>query len=449
MDPNHSPTPKDDLPPSRGSLTLIRWSAIIAAAASLLSGPFLARGLGPAGRGELQVLNLLYHALPTVLGFGLGAAVASDNYGAKIPKRLILKWLAVAWVVGIALIAAVKSLTESWVNLGVLIAFFPTYWLTPVCLGLAQRNGRRDALALARVIDMAGTSLAIAILFFLDFLTVLSAITASLMMTALSTIVMILRGSDKRSDSSRRTSSVLKSKHANTIRHVWPAELLTLSVALADQAYVAASLSTGALGLYAVAASIGRLAGIIPSAATQTATALGAQASLMSQTRRAEVMKSAASEIRVPFLFNLICCAVFTAVGSHLLRIFFGAEFVGSHAPAVILILNFAVIAQIATIDALIAGVQPSSITWLAKIIGFVVFICLIVSIRPTELSEVALTSSAMSVTTLSVLLFKARSILSIEIRDLFFPLRGDGGRLIGLVIPNRILRTVSRRGRS
>lgn len=242
-------------------LTAVNGLAILAA---LVSGPVLARALGPEGRGELAAIVVVLTIAPWILDLGLAHWVARERalgtprdevLGTVLPVVFMCSLIAVAAAVPLShLLGADREVVVVFLQVGLL--------LTPIAVvlftlsGLVVGESRWDLLAAARLIAAVVPVPVLVVLSLLDALTVASAAATLLGCMLLSSMLPLsLARGVRRLPFELRRARAAASFGAKT----WLTTISNTANVRFDQVLMTGLVSSRELGLYAVAVSIASL----------------------------------------------------------------------------------------------------------------------------------------------------------------------------------------------
>lgn len=227
---------------------------------SLITGPVLARVLGPGGRGELSAILAVFVLAPLVLDFGLGDFLSRERargtrsaavIGTAMPLALGFSLLGVALALPIAeLVGHDRAVVELYVRISLLAS--PLLVFGWMLIAVARGGERWSILYRWRLINAVGSVVLIVGLALLDLLTVQSAVLATMgtSLVALFTSLPVLRGLGWQLD--RRLVRPALAFGARS----WLTMLSTVANYRLDQLVLAAVVPSEDLGHYAVAVSL-------------------------------------------------------------------------------------------------------------------------------------------------------------------------------------------------
>ncbi len=228
----------------------------------LLSGIALARGLGPSGRGEYQVSVLIYTLVPAILNLNIGTVVASTPLESPLPVRNIRRLVTILVLIGT--VAAGTAAFACGLQRPVLLVLMCSaigFMTSDVTQGILRRHSQFSRVALMRWLDVGGSSLAIAVLFIIGKLSVVTATVALVGTTIIAVVVgwrrarPMVAGETARSELERGRVALVHGSSA--VRSL---------ASYIDQISVGAAVGAAGLGQYALAANLARQISIIPAA---------------------------------------------------------------------------------------------------------------------------------------------------------------------------------------
>lgn len=331
-------------------------------AAGFVSGALLARSLGPATRGDYQVVVLLYTMAAPVLGLGLGSGLSA---GARRPWP---RPSCLAALVGATALAGSTAVLASGLPPGPTAVLCALLWaplLSPLTEAYLLRAGRPALVQRLRVVDVASTSVLVAVLYVLGMLTVLTAALALLVPTAvlrLGVAVWAVRAAGPAS--TRPGPTGLARLLRCTVRRYWPWDAVVAATASIDVLVAALVLPRPALGVYAVAAAVGRLALAPFSAVAPYLTAAGAQDRLWSAVWR--------RWLRLPALLVVAFFAVLAAWPQGLVGLVYGTAFRAAGVAAVVLVAAFALQGLTTALEAHALGHRGRTVSPLPRVVAAV-----------------------------------------------------------------------------
>jgi O-antigen/teichoic acid export membrane protein len=246
---------------ARVTASMTSVNAVIMVAA-LVTGPLLARALGPAGRGDLAAILVPFSLAPLILHLGLGVHGAREAARGKDLDTLLGSLCAAALVVGVlgALagvpLAAVLADGRGAVHDYLVVAFG---LVGTVLVSLNSGLERWGVVIASRLIPPVSAVAAMTVLYFAGALTVQSAAIVSFVGGVASTLVLlgVLRGRRFRFD-----PSVIRSGLPFGMK-AWVGSLANLTNARLDQLLMIPLVSARQLGLYAVAVSLAGFSGAL------------------------------------------------------------------------------------------------------------------------------------------------------------------------------------------
>lgn len=227
---------------------------------SIVTGPVLARALGPEGRGELSAILAIFAFAPLVLDFGLGDFVARERAVGTRPAAVTTAMLLAMGfsVIGIALAIPVAELVgqgrpvvEQFVRIGLLAS--PLLVLGWMLIALARGAQRWPIIYRWRIINALGGGILIIGLALFGLLTVESAVIATMgaSLAGLAGALPVLSGIGRLRFNRAFVRPALKFGARS-----WIIMLSAASNFRLDQVVMAAVVPSEELGHYAVAVSV-------------------------------------------------------------------------------------------------------------------------------------------------------------------------------------------------
>ena len=230
-------------------------------AVALITGPLLARALGPEGRGELSAILTIFVLFPLVLDFGLAdyltrerarGARAGAVTGTTMAMALVFSLVGVALAVPFAeLVSQERPVVKRFVQIALFSS--PLLVFGSMLMGVARGEGRWSAVYRWRLLNGLGAAVLLIGLAAIGELTVESAaaVTVGVAFVAIAAALPVLRGSGPwRLD--RAVVRPALTFGANS----WLLTLSSVSNYRLDQIVMAAAVPSRDLGHYAVAASL-------------------------------------------------------------------------------------------------------------------------------------------------------------------------------------------------
>jgi len=242
--------------------------------AAMLTGPILARALGPEGRGELSAILAILVLAPMVLDFGLADFVARERargthrgkvLGTAMPIAICFSLLGVLFALPLAeLIGQQRPIVERWVRISLFAT--PVLVFSLMLLGLARGEQRWSILYRWRLINAVMGTILIVGLAVLGRLTVQSAVVATLVTIFLALLMSLpaISGPGRwRFDRQLALPALAFGGRS------WLIALSAVANYRLDQVLMAAVVSSEELGYYAVAVSVSAIAsGFVGSVST-------------------------------------------------------------------------------------------------------------------------------------------------------------------------------------
>lgn len=238
---------------------------------AFLTGPIVARALGPSGRGQLAAIAAPLALIPIVLGLGLGTFATREVASGKTVRSVLSTLLPISVVLG--LIGAITgwplagalsqghSTIRTFLRVGFLLA--PLSLVVVVLQSTLAGQQRWNRLLVARAIPTVIAVLAIPTLFVFHALTVATAATVGIVggaATLLPTFGLLREG--LRAEWSPVYSRLALSFGARA----WAGGLANIANFRLDQVLMISLTSSTQLGLYAVAVTVGTAPAVLPAA---------------------------------------------------------------------------------------------------------------------------------------------------------------------------------------
>lgn len=226
-----------------------------------VTGPLLARSLGPDGRGELSAIVTIFVLAPLVLDFGLGDFVARERARGTSPGRLVGTAMSFALgfsLIGVALAVPIaevvgqdRPVVEQFVRIGLFAT--PLFVFGAMLLAVARGEQRWSILYRWKLINALGGGSLIVGLALLGSLTVQSAVLATMVtsLVALAPSMAVIRSTGRWHFDRALVRSALAFGGRS-----WLIGLSTAANYRLDQVVMAAVVPSHELGYYAVAVSL-------------------------------------------------------------------------------------------------------------------------------------------------------------------------------------------------
>jgi O-antigen/teichoic acid export membrane protein len=387
-------------------------------AASLVTGPLLARSLGPSGRGALAAVAVPVSIGPVLLGLGLPTFVTRET-ARRAPVGELLGSVGVVYLLIGALTAAAADPIASYfaqgrepVRVALLIALLamPLLLWGQLLLGLANGRQRWNAVLGARLapaaVALAGTSLLYA-LGLLDLPEAAGLVLAGTFASIVPTLG-VLRGAGR-----PRVRWALVRRSLRFGLPAWLWQTSTLTNARLDQLLMVSLTTARQLGLYAVAVS---LAGVL----SVFAGALGP--ALLPRVARGEEALGARM-CRASLFVSVLAAAALAALCPLALPLLFGARF-GAAVPMALVLIAASVPnagTQVLT-SALFAADRPRVVA-ASEVVSVAITVAgLLVLIGPLGGLGAALVSAAAYTVTFAILLGGARARFGLPLAAFLVP---------------------------
>jgi O-antigen/teichoic acid export membrane protein len=391
-------------------------------AAGLITGPLLARSLGPSGRGALAAVAVPVSLGPVLLGLGLPAFVTRET-SRREPVGDLLGSVGLLYLAIGALTAAAALPISSYfaqgrepVRVALLIAMLamPLLLLGTLLLGIANGQQRWKAVLGARLAPAAVALLGTTVLFALGVLALPEA-AALVLAAAFAAIVPtlgVLRGAGRLRV---RRALVRRSLRFGLPAWLWQAS--TLTNARLDQLLMVSLVAPRQLGLYAVAVSLAGVTNIF-------AGALGP--ALLPRVARGEEALGA-QLCRVSLLVSVLVGIGLAALCPLALPLLFGASFGAAVPMALVLIAASVPNAGTQVLTSALLGVGRPRIVAVSEAVSVgITVVGLLLLLGPLGGLGAALVSAAAYTVTFVILLAGARARLGLPLADMLVPRLGE-----------------------
>jgi len=391
-------------------------------AASVITGPLLARSLGPSGRGALAAVAVPVSILPVLLGLGLPAFVTRETARREPVGELLgsigLVYLAIGALAAAAAVPVADYFAQGRepVRIALMIAMLtmPLLLWGTLLLGIANGQQRWSAVIGARLAPAAVALIGVTVLFALGLLALPEAAAIVLVGTFASIVptLVVLRGAGR--------PRVRRAVMRRSLRFGLPAWLWqtgTLTNARLDQLLMVSLTSARQLGLYAVAVSLAGVSSIF-------AGALGP--ALLPRAARGEERLSA-RVCRTSLLLSVLIAVVLAGLCPLVLPLLFGASFSAAVAMALVLIAASVPNAgtQVLT-SALLATGRPRVVA-VSEIVSVAITVAgLLLLLGPLGGLGAAIVSAAAYSVTFAILLWAARARFALPLADFLVPRPGE-----------------------
>jgi O-antigen/teichoic acid export membrane protein len=391
-------------------------------AASLVTGPLLARSLGPSGRGALAAVAVPVSLGPILLGLGLPAFATRETARGEPAESLLgsvgLVYLLIGAVAAAAAIpvSAYFAQGRHQVQVALLIAMLamPLLLWGQLLLGIANGRQRWRMVLGARLAPAAVALVGTTLLFALGDLQVAQASGLVLLATfaAIVPTLGILRGMGR-----LRVSLKLVKRSLRFGLPAWLWQSSTLANARLDQLLMVSLTSAGELGLYAVAVSLAGISSVFAGAlgpALLPRVAQGEEA-LAGRVCRMSLLVAALGGVGLAVLCPLA------------LPLLFGARF--THAVPMALVLIAASVPNAGTqvlTSALLAADKPRIVAVGEGVSVAITVGGLLLLLGPLGGLGAAVVSAVAYTVTFAILLWGARARFSLSWRELLVPHRSE-----------------------
>lgn len=354
-----------------GSIGELAGASYLALLLGLVTGPLIARAVGPVGRGEIAAA-MVYSALTAVvvtLGVPLAVAHSLANKkasGASLMGaclRLVLAVVPVSLLLAVVVVAGPLA-GHGWqgrVGAGLLMAGVPVSVLGSCLMMFLVAQGSLRRLARVQLIPAVSLAVVTIAAFVLELLTVLLYLTA-VFASAVALALIAWRAVGVRPQGRARLGPLIRFGLRG-----YPGYLAAYAVVRVDQAFIGPILGSGQLGIYAVAASIA----ILPVALARAiaSRAFGTLAAVDVDTRAETV----GTYVRVALVGGLVLCAGIALVAPLLLPLLYGRQFAESVLPLLLLLPGTVFLCgSVVAMNSLTALGQPGRAT-IAEMSGLVI----------------------------------------------------------------------------
>lgn len=247
---------------SQDSPLQISLANMVAYALTFVSTLLIARGLGPAGRGETAAALSAFAIAPAILGFGVPlelrrrCAVALDRPAMRAARDWIVAAVGPALVLGLLFTATSFAATSQPLQIaavaGICAATLSVSWATDT--GALMGLGRYRAVSLIRLTHPAANLCLLVIFWFMEYFTPVAVLIASMVSTLVTALVGagLCRVSLRGARSGRRELLLAGGRYAGgTIAESASSRL--------DQVLVLPLIGAAAAGQYSIAASLALL----------------------------------------------------------------------------------------------------------------------------------------------------------------------------------------------
>lgn len=290
-----------------------------------LTGPIVARAIGPSGRGQLAAIIAPLALIPIVFGLGLGTFAAREVAAGRALRMVLGAILPVSVALGLAgaaggwfmadVLSDGNSMIRAFLRLGFLLA--PVSVVVVVLQSVLGGQQRWNRLLLARSIPTALAIVAVPTLYALGALTVATAAIVTIVGGVASAIpaLTLLRGA--RSFAwDRRYAAQAVSFGARA----WAGGLASMTNLRLDQVVMITLTTDSQLGLYAVAVTIAGAPAVLPAAVA------GPLQARVAAGDRGIVARTTRTTIALVILVHVVAGALAVPV----VKLLFGPSFSGS-----------------------------------------------------------------------------------------------------------------------
>lgn len=401
---------------------------VVALVCAVVTGPIIARALGPEGRGELAAILAVLTVGPWLLDLGLGQWLGRERarggdrgelLGAALPVVIGFSLISVAAAVPLAnAIGDGRSVVVTFLEIGLFA--MPLSVVLYTLVGLAVGESRWSLYAATRLVGSILPVLVIVTLTALEAVTVAAAAAAYLVSALLGSLLLLrtVRGIRRLSLSLRRSVSA-----ARFGAQSWLSQVAGTTNNRLDQVLMAGLVPSGELGLYAVAVTVASVSlGLVQSV------------SVVLFPRVAEGDPNiTARACRVTALIVTVAGAGLAAIAPAAIPFVFGREF-GAAVPMVLILLVASIPLAVATVlSAALVAVNEPGATMRAEIVALVVTVPALIILLPGFGGRAAAVVSAVAYSVrVAMQLGTAQRAFSKPVRSFLIPERDDLRWLLG-----------------
>ncbi len=316
---------------SRASVRLTLANAAFSAI-TLISGPILARALGPGGRGDLAAILVPLAWTPAVAVLGQDIFATREAARGRAVGTLLLSVGALLFAIGLlvallgiplsSLLAQDRDVVRTYLLIG--FATMPVVLLCMLLIGVSTGLERWRLVIVARLVPICVTLVGLVALFVAGSLTVGSAaaVYISVSVGAILLVSPVLRHRRFRFDASVVREGIPFGAKA------WAGHVADLANARLDQLLMITLVAPRELGLYVVAANVGSFAWVITG---------GISPPLLARISAGEV-ELAPRALRTVLAVLAVLTVVVAGATPWLLDLLFGSDFADAAEPAWILL---------------------------------------------------------------------------------------------------------------
>ncbi|HEU5003743.1 MAG TPA: lipopolysaccharide biosynthesis protein [Actinomycetota bacterium] len=375
----------------RGSVAKLSGATLAPTVLAALTGPIVARVLGPAGRGQVAAVVVYAAALPVVLSFGVPLAIGQravwepDRRPALVSAALVLAALTIpftvagTWLIMVGPLHTIGGWARFWAVLNLL--FTPASEVGLSFQALLQAEGALGPLAKVRAIPLVVSALTTLGFFALHRLTVATDLAGNLAAGAAAALATVIYVRDR--PRGRYPLRPLLGFGARGFG--W--NVANMANARLDQILMAPYLASAQIGIYAVAVALATVP--IQISGAVTARSFG-EVGASSQRGR-----EAARYMRLTALVLVGCCLAVAAPAPWLIPLVFGHAYRATFTPLLLLLPGSLALGLSATAaSTLVILNKPQWPTW-AEVAGLVVTVAgLAVFLRPFGIVAASAVSS-------------------------------------------------------
>lgn len=377
----------------RGTVAGLATSGYLTVAAGMVTGPILARSLGPGGRGEVAAAAVYSTLAALVLCLGVPNACAfflgegREQAGALLGAilRLATALLVPSLAVGVLLVLGpVRSFSSAGkAAIIISVGFVPIALIQLSVEGMLRARGLLGVLARTRLFAVGVPAFLVVILWVFGLLSVGSVVAATLAGSITAFVYTSLRFSTRPSRPARLLP--LLSYGGRSI-----VGLVAISASAGlDQAIIGPVLGARELGIYSIAVTVSGLPLLLPSSIASRA-----YGEVLAAAEKDRSL-TAARYIRLSLLVTAIAVAPLVIIIPFAIPLVYGPAFRGAVAPSVALLVATVAIGALVPMDGVLAAIGRPGMGSLAQAVGTVVGVVLLaVLIKPFGIFGAAVATS-------------------------------------------------------
>ena len=408
----------------QGSVARLAVVTYLSAVLGVVTGPLLARALGPVGRGEVASAVVYFAIATAVAGLGIPIAIGQAGASGKYPSAALLgtslRFVALLVIPSLLAAAAVvagplSGLSRSGrVGTAVLMSLVPLGVLVNVLLYLLMAEGALRPMTTVQGLPLVLTAVATVALFVSGTLTVGS----YLLVVIVAALLSLFAGWKLLGLAPRGRVPLVRLLSFGIRGYGWNLAVF-VSVRL-DQAFVGPILGSRELGFYAISAAIASLPFSVALALSSRSFSRVAGST---EDDRAVVISRF---LRLTFVIALGCAAVLALTSPVLLPLLYGRDFVSALPPLFVLLPGAVALSVSASAaSSLIAVGRPGKAT-IAELTGLLITVIGLPLLTPSYgIVGAAVVSSVAYTATMFAYLMFLRPMASVSLRtrkeDFFF----------------------------